>query len=500
MRGARFATRLIAALLLVLLAYGVFVALAFRNQAAEREAEALQRVSHDLARNIVGHWPQMTAANPAEAEQAARKAVLEMLMAVNPGVQVYLLDADGRVADYLGEPGMVRVSSVDLEPVRRFLAGQSLPLRGTDPMGSGAGRLFSAAMFPPRPGQQRPPGYLYVVLDGAARQQASQASGEALAWRSAGAAAAIGLLTAGALGAFVMLRLTRPLLQLARRMRGYSRHLPGAGPEPEANGDEVAALDQAFAQMTARIEAQVERERAQMAAHRETMAGVAHDLRTPLTALHGHLEALWQGGEQARARQAQLLQAALQQSDKVRQLSQQLFELAALQSVDEVPLRERFRLDELVADAVGKFRLMNGTGEPPGPATTPDVQLTAQAPGAMEVDGDMQLVERALTNLIDNARSHGQGPGPVQVSLSVHAGRARVVIEDPGPGLPPELHRRLAEGLSLREPPMRRASGGLGGLGLAIAQRVAVLHGGSLRPLPAPGGGTRLCLDLPLAT
>ena len=43
------------------------------------------------------------------------------------------------------------------------------------------------------------------------------------------------------------------------------------------------------------------------------------------------------------------------------------------------------------------------------------------------------------------------------------------------------------------------ASGGIGGLGLAIAQRVAVLHGGSLRPLPSPGGGTRLCLALPLA-
>ena len=45
----------------------------------------------------------------------------------------------------------------------------------------------------------------------------------------------------------------------------------------------------------------------------------------------------------------------------------------------------------------------------------------------------------------------------------------------------------------------RSSSGGIGGLGLAIAQRVAVLHGGSLRPLPAPQGGTRLCLALPLA-
>jgi signal transduction histidine kinase len=58
---------------------------------------------------------------------------------------------------------------------------------------------------------------------------------------------------------------------------------------------------------------------------------------------------------------------------------------------------------------------------------------------------------------------------------------------------------RLENGQSLRDPPLRRSSGGIGGLGLAIAQRVAALHGGSLRPLPSPGGGTRLCLALPLA-
>ena len=72
-------------------------------------------------------------------------------------------------------------------------------------------------------------------------------------------------------------------------------------------------------------------------------------------------------------------------------------------------------------------------------------------------------------------------------------------IEDAGPGLPPELHARLGQQSSLRDPPLKRSGGGIGGLGLAIAQRVALLHGGSLLPLPAPQGGTRLCLALPLA-
>ncbi len=399
---------------------------------------------------------------------------------------------------------MVRGPQVDLQPVRRFLSHAALPLRGTDPMGSGEERLFSAAMFPLGVGQSRPPGYLYIVLDGAARQQATQAADAGLVWRSAGAVAALALLLAAALGAFTFARMTRPLLALAQRMRRYNRSHDGAGDDVAPAGGEVAVLDQAFARMTTRIEAQAARERAQMTAHRETMAGVAHDLRTPLTALHGHLEALWQGGAQTEARRPQLLRAALAQSDKVRQLSQQLFELAELQSVDAVPQRERFRLDELVADSVGKFRLMSASALPGSDgAGAVDVLLAPESPGALEVEGDLSLVERALTNLIDNARRHGLGPGPVTVSLSASAGRAHVVVEDQGPGLPAELHQRLADGRSVREPPVRRAGaslGGLGGLGLAIAQRVAVLHGGSLRPLPAPGGGTRLCLDLPLAS
>ncbi|MBI3157128.1 MAG: HAMP domain-containing histidine kinase [Burkholderiales bacterium] len=488
-----FTTRLTWVLALLLLAYGSFVALLGKHLAGEQEAESLQRLSRGLALHIVEHWPEI-----AGAERAARDALLDMLMTVNPGVQVYVLDASGRVRHYLGDPGMVQQHQVDLDAVRTFLDGGMLPLRGTDPMGSGVPRIFSAAAFPPQPGQNGPPGYLYVVLDGRAREQVAGQIGPQRLWQGAALAALGGLVVTMAVGIFTFRRLTLPLHRLASRMRDYQRRSTGSTgtlqrqPRPPhaaaaAGGDEVGAIDEAFVEMTQRIESQAAREERQVAAHREMMASVAHDLRTPLTALHGHLEAL-AGGANDGERRARVLQAALSQSRKVSRLSQQLFELAALQSSSQVLHRERFRLDELVTDAVQKFELADDS---------PSVTLSGAPPGRLELDGDLHLIERALTNLIDNAVRHA--PGPVHVSVRREGSQAEIVVEDAGPGLPGELHARLDRGASLRDPPIKRASGGIGGLGLAIAQRVAVLHGGSLRPLPAPQGGTRLCLALPLA-
>ena len=502
-----FTTRLTLVLAALLLSYAVGVALLSRQVAHQHEQETLQRLSHGLAAHIVGHWPELGPDSPdpaAPANVAARQALLQMLMVVNPGIQVYLLDAGGRVQAYLGDASSVRQPQVELQPVRDFLAGAALPLRGVDPMGGGEPRIFSAAMFPIQPGQDRPPGYLYVVLDGGARAEVAGQISLRRVWWGAALAGAVGLLATLALGALTFGRLTRPLHRLAARLRAYqlqSRATAGSDGPPAALhpalpadgdscGDEIAALAQAYDGMTLRIAEQSAREHQQAGAHREMMASVAHDLRTPLTALHGHLEALASPALEGAAQRGPVLNAALAQSNKVRRLSQQLFELAALQSDHQALHRERFNLDELVTDTVQKFSL--GSQPPP-------VLLHGEAPGALALDGDWQLIERALTNLIDNALRHAPSGAPVRVSLRRAGAQALVLVEDAGPGLPPELLSRLQQRQSLRDPPLKRSGGGIGGLGLAIAQRVAQLHGGSLLPQPAQQGGASLCLALPLA-
>ena len=132
----------------------------------------------------------------------------------------------------------------------------------------------------------------------------------------------------------------------------------------------------------------------------------------------------------------------------MRRLSPQLFELAALQSDRQVLHRERINRDEMVADAEQKLEL--GAQPPP-------VQL-----------------RRSLSNLIDNA----PGRTLVRLILCRQGWQAPVLIAEDGPGLPLELAARVNQQDSLRDLPLRRTDGGIGGRSLAIAPRVALLHRG----------------------
>ncbi len=489
MKPGSLPRRLVLLLALLLLGWGVFVAALAWRVASQHEHEALQRLSHGLAGHIATHWPELGGGTPDDPK--ARQELLRMLMTVNPGIQVYVLDPQGRVQNYIGEPGMVRQHQIDKAALGRFLGGAALPLYGTDPMGGEASRLFSVARFAAGAGTA---GYLYIVLDSPARSAVAAHLSQAPIWRGVAWAAAAGLLVALFVGALAVRALTRPLQRLAQAMGELDLAqpaLPAVALPTSANaaaGDEVQALSHSFTAMAQRLAHQHDQQQRHAAAHREVIANVAHDLRTPLTALHGHLEALRAAAGQT-PQSEQHVTTALAQSDKLRRLTQQLFELATLQSMTQVLHSERFRLDELVADAVQKFGLLMPAGR---------VTLAGQPPGAIELDGDLHLIERALTNLIDNAVRHSLTAQAVQVSLRCSDAEVTVLVEDSGPGLPQELQRRLDAGDPVRDPAVRRHSGGgMGGLGLAIAQRIASLHGGRLHTLPSPQGGTRLCLALP---
>ncbi len=254
--------------------------------------------------------------------------------------------------------------------------------------------------------------------------------------------------------------------------------------------DEISDLENAFSKLTARIESRSRAAKKVSLEHQEVVAGVAHDLRLPLMALHSKLEVLNLSKNSFSDDERTILASALVQSNRLRALSQELFELAALELTDQVIECENFFLDELIGDIVQEFIYANK-----------DVAFTLSptSDGPLKIRGNIHLIDRAVTNLIDNAIKHGGVRQSPTIAIKIQANGERfahVLIEDNGAGLSDEILGRLNVGSCLRVPPLKLNAESIGGLGLAISQRIATLHGGTIDAINVPNGGARIRLTL----
>ncbi len=449
------------------------------------ELEVVQGLSRDLAASIARDT-QLTDANGLMPDAVRR--LFGQLMVVNPSVEVYLLEPDGRVAGHAAPDGRVKRDRIDLAPVRRLLAGGALPILGDDPRSMDGRKVFSAA--PLRVGE-RDVGFIYVVLLGEAHDQlAARGSTQSVLKTALVSIAMVALLCLGA-GLMAFTLITRPLRRLTEMVRGFDIH----GPPPEMpppvaprSSDEITVLDGAYRQMVARIGEQWQALTRQDQERRELIANVSHDLRTPLSSLHGYLETLLlkdatlELGERRR-----YLQIAIDQSRRVGELAQSLFELARLEYGFVQPDPEAFSMVDLVQDVFQKFELR---------AESRQVNLRAAFPPQLApVRADLGLIERALSNLLDNALRHTPEGGVIEVTLAPAGDALEVTVADTGPGIPPELR----DGLFQRPFTVGGARRD-GGLGLRIVHRILELHGRRIALVDAPGRGACFRFSLPVAS
>jgi len=275
--------------------------------------------------------------------------------------------------------------------------------------------------------------------------------------------AMLSMATAGAL--FVSVRFfARPLAQLAAQLRDRPAVLRplSAGPDPSA---ELQALVSAFNELVQQV-TQAAQNRQQL------LAGVSHDLRTPLARLRLRVETQCEAGV------AEPLTADLHALERIVDQF-----LAYVQNdAASVPLGEPAPLDATVRQAVVRQAAL---GQPAV------VQLdSAESP--LPAFPDL-AVHRLLTNLIDNAYAHGVAP--VRVTLARIVGGAELRVHDSGPGMSAEEFERA------RQPFVRlgpaRAELGHCGLGLAIVSQLARQLGAQLHARRPPGGGFEVVVTLP---
>ncbi len=482
-------SKLAATLLVLFVLLGAMLFLLVRTMVEAQDEAVNQELHLDLAARLAREY----FAPPYDMASPKLKQLFTQVMHHNPSVEVYSLDADGRILDHAAPVDRIKMTKVDLRPVNEMLRGNvQLPLRGDDPRQPGRRKVFSAAPIGAGGNVQ---GYLYLVLAGEERTSiASQRRGlgalHTTAWVMAG-----GLVVALFAGFIIFNLLTERLHQLERaidafRGAGFAARASYIPRRRDAKGDEIDRLGAAYNEMADRIIDQLRELRSADAKRRDLIANISHDLRTPLASLRGYLDTLiLKRDTLTDDERKSYLETAAHQSARLSGLIADLFDLAKFDAHDVLLRPEAFSVVELAFDVAQGSDLT---------ARENGVTLAVDAtPGLPFVSGDIGLIERVMQNLIDNAIRHTARGGSVRIRVAAEPGIQRIEIIDTGCGIPTEALERIFDRFYTLDK-SRGASKGSGGtgLGLAIAKRIVELHGSTLAVESTVGVGTRFWFDL----
>jgi two-component system OmpR family sensor kinase len=453
------------------------------------QQEVNQKLNSKLAEQIVNAELLM---QDRRVNQEALQEIFHMLMVINPSIEIYLLDPEGKILAFSASPGKVKRTRVDLRPVREWLGGKvTFPVFGDDPRNPDGKKIFTAARIAGQGGLQ---GYLYVILGGETYDSVVQKLRgsyilKLTAWMIFG-----GLLFALVAGLLLFASLTGRLKRLARVMDSFRNgekfnriQLPLK--KPKNSGDEIDRLSATFKQMTQHIEAQMEQLRKSDASRRDLIANVSHDLRTPLATLQGYIETLLLKDNSLTVEQRRnYLEIAAKHCGRLSNLVNKLLELAKLDACQISVVREPFNLRELAQDVIQKFQLKAGEKDA-------NISLVTERDLPF-VNADIGLIERVLENLIENAIRYTPSGGTIRLVLTPRENDVAVQIIDSGCGIP---NAELAHIFNrfYQSDKSRKGDPQHSGLGLAITKRILELHDRSIEVTSTLNQGTTFTFQLP---
>ena len=252
--------------------------------------------------------------------------------------------------------------------------------------------------------------------------------------------------------------LTQPVRRLQRAVERFGHgDLSARAASPRR--DELGDLARTFDRMADRIQTLLD-------AERRLLLDISHELRSPLARLRVAVELARSGEDRETA-----INRIEKEAERLNGLVSGLLQVTRAEgdpgSLPREPVRLQKLLEELVADAALEAH-----------ARGCEVRLTGAQPAV--VQGDAELLRRAIENVIRNAVRHAPEGTAVEVVLETSDGRAVVRIRDYGPGVPEESLPRIFDAFYRVERDRDRASGG-SGLGLSIARRAIELHNGTIR-------------------
>ena len=230
--------------------------------------------------------------------------------------------------------------------------------------------------------------------------------------------------------------------------------------------DELGELARTFDRMADRTEMLLN-------AERRLLLDISHELRSPLARLGVAVELARSGADLETN-----LNRIQKESDRLNELVGQLLQVTRAEGDPSLLHREPVRLDEMVQQLVEDSRIE---------AQAHGCELQYERSQPATVEGDPELLRRAVENVIRNAIRYAPSRTAVEVSLARNNGKVLVDVRDRGPGVPEEALPRLFDAFYRVEPDRARSGGGAG-LGLSIARRAIELHKGAIRARNAQPG------------
>ena len=271
-------------------------------------------------------------------------------------------------------------------------------------------------------------------------------------------------------------RALAPVEAVRRTAEGVSAaDLSGRVPVSDT-GDEVARLGVTMNRMLDRLQqAQVRQ--------RRFVSDASHELRSPIATLRQHAEVAAEHPE--RIPGDALAETVRTEALRLQGLVDDLLLLARADEHTVAPHRQPLDLDDVVLDEVRHLQ------------STTELEINATGVSAGAVDGDPDALRRVVRNVLDNAVRHAARR--VAVALTEQGGTVQLLVEDDGPGVPPEDRHRVFERFVRLDDARARDRGG-SGLGLAIVAELVAAHGGTVTIGDANLGGARIELTLPTRT
>lgn len=391
--------------------------------------------------------------------------IMHDMMAVNRGIEVYLLDLKGNilysvVLDHSNPNKPLR--KVDTAPIKTFIAqnGKAF-IEGDDPRNPESKNIFSAAHFNKNGNE----GYIYIVLTGQAYQSVNESLLSSYFMKLGVGASILTMLFALGIAWLSVWFLTKNLREIIYHVKRFREgDIVSRIENPEKS--DLSSLAITYNEMADTISKNIEEIKSVDVLRRELVANISHDLRTPLAIMQGYIETLQIKKEHLNpSEQQEYIEIINKNIKQLTKLVSQLFEYSKFEAQQVKPKKEPFAITDLVYDIQAKYKVL---------AKEKNINLTAKMTGEIPlVFADISLVERALQNLIDNALKFTPKDGDVEIELQHNNINVYVKVKDSGLGINIEEAAIIFE--RFRQFDSKEKKSGIG-LGLAIVKKIMKLH------------------------